>query len=182
MDNNNGIVNETVVFSTMREIRDHLEGLGFQGCSVPQLYKHRQEGHLKPPPLPEADLMGFALTWLRQAPHGSAGDDKTAAEARRLSAQAELAETRAAVMRGLYIERSEYERALALRALRFKSDLANMALSEAPQLVVIAGGDPLRASDVAEFLAGCFEDVLARYAEDAEFGVPTLTLSPGEHE
>ena len=166
-------------FNTMREIRDHLEAAGFQGTSIPNLYLHCQENRLKRPPVSEAEVMSFALTWLRQAPQGNAGDDKTAAEARRLSAQAVLAETRAAVLQGLYIERSSYERALAQRALRFKSDLQTLAYAEAQQLVVVSGGDPLRTSDVAEYLVEKFEGVLARYSEDAEFDVPVLTLTTG---
>jgi hypothetical protein len=159
-------------FTTMRQVRDHLEGLGFQGCSVPQLYKHTQEGRLKRPPLPEAELMSFALTWLRQKPQGSAGDEKTAAEARRLQAQAELAETRSAMLRGQLVERGDFERALAARAILFRQDLTNFAHAEAAELTRLAGGSELKIPDVVAALLDKFEIFLSRYAADAEFAIP----------
>jgi hypothetical protein len=93
---------------------------------------------------------------------------KLAAEAKRITAQAELAELKVEITTGQYITRREHEQELTARAQLFKADLYTFARSEANDLARVVKGDPALVTDLMEHLLGRFDEFLDRYSRDID--------------
>lgn len=164
----------------------YLSESGFK-ISKSTFYRHFSAGKIGPQPdgkFLRADLDTYARQYLKLADGTPAdpGEDKPATddaldqkrhyEARKIKAQAKHWEVKAAILRGEYIERAAYERALARRATIFKSDGENFFRVNAGEIINIVKGDPALAPDLIDFCLGQFETWLHRYSEGAGDDLP----------
>lgn len=165
------------------EVVKYLKGLDRYKVAQPTVYRHRDHGKLRPQPdgsFLVRDVDRYAGTFLKLK-DGSGGltarapaiaDEKAAAEARKLNAQAEHWDIKVRILKGEYIERSAFEAALARRAAVFKSDIENFIRSNSAEMIKLVGGDDLKAPDVIEFWLEASERLLARYSEDSQHELP----------
>lgn len=170
------------------EVVEYLKGAGWK-VSKSAMYRHRDQGKIGPQDdggFLVADVERYARDWLKRL-DGSGGRkstvepieqrDKKAAEARKVKAQAEHWEIKTKILRGEYVERAAFERALARRAAVFKSDIENFIRNYAGEMIALAKGDATHTPDVIEFWLDGAEKWLARYAEDQEFELPAAVDS-----
>ncbi|MCU0589873.1 MAG: hypothetical protein MUC33_01415 [Desulfobacterales bacterium] len=167
------------------EVVRYLEGLDKYRVKQATVYRHRDQGKLRPQSdgtFLVKDVERYAGTFLKLK-DGSGGlkmrpaspavaDDKAAAEARKVSAQAEHWEIKTRILKGEYVERSAFEAALARRAAVFKSDIENFIRSSSAEMIKLVSGDDLKAPDVIEYMLEASERWLARYSEDAHHELP----------
>ena len=66
---------------------------------------------------------------------------------------------------GIYVLKSDYEKALAERATIFRQDLESMARAKSHDIVSIAGGDPEKVPDVIDYILKLVYKFLERYVE-----------------
>ena len=178
-------------FKNILEVVKYLQGLERYKVSQAAVYRHRDHGKLRPQPdgsFLVKDVDRYAGTFLKLK-DGSGGlklrqaapaiaDDKAAAEARKVSAQAEHWEIKTKILRGEYVERSVLEAALARRAAIFKSDIENFIRANSAEFIKLVSGDDLKAPDAIEFWLEASEKWLARYAEDVKHELPiTVDMS-----
>jgi hypothetical protein len=164
----------------------YLKDAGFK-ISKSTFYRHFAAGKIGPQPdgaFLKADLDTYANKFLKlkdgtladtddPAPVvDDALDKKRTWEARKIKAQAKHWEVKAAVLRGEYVERASYERALARRASIFKSDGENFFRVNAGEIINIVKGDPALAPDLIDFCLAQFEAWLHRYSEGAADDLP----------
>lgn len=161
----------------------YLKGLERYKVSQAAVYRHRDHGKLRPQPdgsFLVRDVDRYAATFLKLR-DGSGGlttrppaiaDDKAAAEARKVSAQAEHWEIKTRILKGEYVERVVFEAALARRASIFKSDIENFIRSNSAEMIKLVGGDDLKAPDVIEFWMEASERWMARYSDDSKHELP----------
>ena len=166
------------------EVVEYLKAAGWK-VSKSAVYRHRDQGKVGPQAdggFSVVDVERYARDWLKRL-DGSGGRskndvepveqrEKKAAEARKVAAQAEHWEIKTKILRGEYVERVVFERALARRAAVFKSDIENFIRNYAGEMIALAAGDATRTPDVIEFWLSESEKWLARYAEDMEFELP----------
>jgi hypothetical protein len=167
------------------EVVKYLEGLDRYKVKQATVYRHKDHGKLRP----QADgtylvsaVDRYAATFLKlkdgsgglrmKAPAPAIADDKAAAEARKVSAQAEHWEIKTRILKGEYVERAVFEAALARRASVFKSDIENFIRSNSSEMIKLVAGDELKTPDVIEFWLEASERWLARYSEDAHHELP----------
>jgi hypothetical protein len=178
----NEIENNQIKFKSILGVMRYLQEKGYK-VSKSAIYRHRDEGKLK------ADIDGYytkdfifdyAKNYLRMQ-DGSAPaikmadrDHKQAAEARKVKAQAEHWEIKTKIMRGEYVERVAFERALARRAAVFKSDIENFIRNYSGESIALTGGDATKTPDLIDFWLFHAEQWLARYAENVEFDLPQM--------
>jgi len=149
-------------------------------------YKHRDEGKLRPRKdgkYYEADILKYAALFLRRL-DGSRDDDdsrfalsKAQAEMDKTRAQTAYVEFKTKILEGKYIERGEFEHALARRAAMFKSDIEAFIRGQAPKIVALVGGKAGKTPDLVDNMLEAAAKWLSRYAEDKEFAVPRLTTA-----
>ena len=172
---------------TLKNILEVVEYLKADGWKVSKsaVYRHRDQGKIATGGdglFLMADVERYARDWLKRL-DGSGGKrandidpveqrEKKAAEARKVAAQAEHWEIKTRILRGEYVERVAFERALARRAAVFKSDIENFIRNYAGEMIALAKGDATRTPDVIEFWLNESEKWLARYAEQQEFELP----------
>lgn len=168
-------------FTNLTAVLNYLKTNGWK-VEKATIYKHQKAGRIRPGENGTyrlGDVDRYAETFLKRV-DGSTSSNETEkihlelkrAETDKMKAQAVHWDIKAKVASGMYVERSEFERALTMRAQVFKSDLVNFAHGHAPGIVGIVNGDPLKTPDLIEFLLNAFEDFLDRYASDEEFRVP----------
>ncbi|MFH2098697.1 MAG: hypothetical protein ABIJ95_04230 [Pseudomonadota bacterium] len=165
-------------FGNILEVVDYLSAAGFK-VSKSTAYNHQKQGRLRARgdgQFHVQDVDRYARDFLDRV--GKLDPDlddlqrqRAASDLRKSRAQAEMIELNLSRQRGNLVPRDEYERALAFRASVFRSDLLNFAQSAAPDLVVVAAGDPSRVPDVAARLLAGLEKALARYDTAAAFPV-----------
>jgi hypothetical protein len=173
------------VLRNILEVVKYLQGLERYKVSQAAVYRHRDHGKLRPQPdgtflVKDVDRYAGIFLKLKDGSGGlrahqaapAIADDKAAAEARKVSAQAEHWEIKTRILKGEYIERSAFEAALARRASIFKSDVENFIRSNSSEMIKLVGGDDLKAPDVIEFWLQASEKWLARYSEDAAHELP----------
>ena len=170
-------------FQNIMEVVKYLRSAGWKATKS-TVYRHREQGLIGP--LPDGtysrdDVQRYARDRLgRVSGAGPAvrskaavdQDTKSAAEARKVSAQAEHWEIKTKILRGEYVERSAFERALARRAAVFKSDIENFIRNNCGEMIAMVAGDATRMPDLIEFWLEQSENWLARYAEDREVELP----------
>ncbi|MBN2570299.1 MAG: hypothetical protein JXB42_12795 [Deltaproteobacteria bacterium] len=83
--------------------------------------------------------------------------------------------------KGLLVERSAFEHALAVRALRLKSDLENHARADAPEIIDLVKGDHKKTIRLMEYLIARYNEFLDRYTKDPEI-IPPETERDEEKE
>ena len=174
--------NDPNILANLMAVVKHLRQAGFR-VSKSTLYRHFQASKLGPQPdgsFKIADVETYAKTWLKKAdgtPAKAAPADDTQRnkqfhEARKIQAQADHWQIKAAILRGEYIERAAFERALARRAAIFKSDGENFFRINTGEIISRVKGDPALAPDLIDFCLEAFEGWLDRYSEDKEFELP----------
>lgn len=162
---------------------DYLKGLDRYKIAQPTVYRHRDQGKIRPQPdgsflLRDVDRYASTFLKLKDGTGGltarppAVADDKAAAEARKVSAQAEHWEIKTKILKGEYIERSAFEAALARRAAVFKSDIENFIRSNSAEMIKLVAGDDLKAPDLIEFWLEASERFLGRYSDDARHELP----------
>jgi hypothetical protein len=167
----------------------HLTAEGWK-ISQSLIYKHKGQGKIRPGKdgtYTPKSIEKYASHFLRRLDGTGSGQvdpelglaqkEKVTAEARKSMAQAEHWEIRTKVLSSQYVPRDDLERELAARAAIFKSDGENFFRAEAPRMVEVAHGDPLRIPDVMDFCLTRFEEWLGRYSERSkEFEVPPVPV------
>ena len=170
-------------FKNILDVVKFLDAAGFK-ISKSTVYRHRSEGRIRP----DADgsftavmVKKYASDFLQRKDGSgpakvknveSVINDKQTAEARKVSAQAEHWEIKTRILRGEYIERSSFDRALARRAAVFKSDIENFIRTHCGEMINIVKGNSIYLPDVTEFWLDESEKWLGRYAEADEFEIP----------
>lgn len=170
------------VLKNIKAVVTYLNDAGWK-ASKSTVYRHHDEGKIRS----EADgcfktkaVEKYAKDWLKTK-NGTGKiskkisplqNAKQAEETRRISAQADIAEMKAKILRGEYVERAAFERALAQRAAIFKSDIENFIRSHAGEMVHLVDGDSLKIPDLIDFWLKKAEGWLGRYSEDRERDLP----------
>ncbi len=157
----------------------HIKALGYR-LEKSTAYKHVNEGRLradKDGTYALAAVEKYAATLRRLDGAADAKAQKhqsarAAAEAQKTQAQADYWELRTKIMSGQYVEKGEFERALAQRAAVFKNDLESFCRSHAQGIINLAGGNADKTPDLIEFMLDKTAEWLNRYAADQEFAVP----------
>jgi len=166
------------------EVVEFLKAAGWK-VSKSAVYRHRDQGKIGPQvdgTFLISEVERYARDWLKMA-DGSGGRNKSRiepvaqrekkqAEARKIAAQAEHWEIKTKILRGEYVERVAFERALARRAAVFKSDIENFIRNNSGEMIALAAGDATRAPDLIEFWLDKSEEWLTRYSENQEFELP----------
>ncbi len=147
-------------------------------------YKHRDEGKLRPRKdgkYYEADILKYAALFLRRL-DGSRDDDtarfalsKAQAEMKKVVAQTAYVAFKTKILEGKYVEKGEFEHALALRASMLKSDIEAFIRGHAPKIVALVGGKAGKTPDLVDYMLEAAAKWMSRYAEDKEFAVPRIT-------
>ncbi len=165
--------------SNILAVVKHVKALGYR-LEKSTAYKHVNDGRLradKDGTYTLATVEKYAAT-LRRI--GGAADAKVqkhqsaraAAEAQKTQAQADYWELRTKIMSGQYVEKGEFERALAQRAAVFKNDLESKERTRAPAIINLVAGNPDKIPDLIEFMLDGDAELLNRYDSDQEFVVP----------
>jgi hypothetical protein len=146
----------------------YLKAAGWD-ISKSALYRHRDAGLLTPIKGKEfavRDVEQYANNHLKKVGETHEDDPlppvtkitpdrislaKRVAEAKKLAAQARIAEARANVDEGGYVKTSLFERSLAQRAAIFKSDVESFIRSHASEMCHIVEGDDLKIPDLIDF-------------------------------
>ena len=100
-----------------------------------------------------------------------AQEEKVIQEARKLKAQADLAEIKAKVLMGELAPKDFFIREIDSRATILRADYDNWARGQAPSITTLVKGDPELISDLVVYLLRIGDGWFARYAEDREFTV-----------
>ena len=180
----------TELLSNKLEIYEYLQSHGWR-VSKSAVYNHAKEGKIRPDKagkFPIAAVEKYAALNLKRldgsAPASDEADSiqlaKAADEARKMKAVADMAELKAATLRGQLVDKSIFEEELAARATVFRSDLVNFIHADAPELIAVVHGDARYLPDAIKFFEDALEGVLARYLEQREFEAAPAAPSPGD--
>ena len=176
---------DNITFANIKAVAEYLKAEGWK-IKKSSVYEHVKRKRLHPQKdgtYRKKDVDRYAGTYLRQLADGAKSlpvkfeklqEKKLVAEADKLEAQARHWELRTKVASGQYVEKFEFERALAQRAALFKSDIEAFIRGTTPERVALVGGDPDKIPDLIEHDLDQFEKCLGRYAEDREFVIPAM--------
>lgn len=179
---------EKVSEQTFLNIKDVIEYLTAQGFKIRKsaCYLHSSQGKLLPQPdgtYAVKAVLKYAKLFLKRRDGRPIGgrmegiqEERLNSEARKIRFQADIAETRSKLLAGNYIEKVEFERALAQRALLFKSDIETFCNGAAAGIINLVGGDPLKTSDLIQYMREQGSNWLDRYAIDG--GVRPMVAFP----
>ncbi|MBW2598595.1 MAG: hypothetical protein JRC60_00480 [Deltaproteobacteria bacterium] len=137
--------------------------------SIDQYIAHPMSGLIQPDESDDDDTKGLTLERLQ-------------ADTDRLKAQAEHWALKNLREKGLVVYRSEFEQALAARAILLKEDLRNFARGEIPDIIKIVAGDPNKNIELMEYLLERVDDWLNRYSENPEIRSPEPETDEEEDE
>jgi hypothetical protein len=161
---------------------EYLSGKGWK-IKKSTAYQHIKEGKLRTRQdgcFNVGDVEKYAATFLKRLDGGKVNkelermqQERSQAETDKVKAQAEHWTLKTQIAKGMYVEKDAFERALAMRAAVFKSDLENFVHARAGEITRIVGGDPEKIPDLIEFMLEAAADFLDRYAGDRTFTVPT---------
>lgn len=105
-----------------------------------------------------------------------AQEEKVIQEARKLKAQADLAETKAKILSGYYIPKDMFNRELSNRASILRADEENWALGQISHIISLVKGDIDLAPELSAHLMTQIDTWFSRYAEDREFTIQPTTI------
>lgn len=177
---------EEKIFRNLRAVAVYLKDQGWK-VSKSTVYDHHQTRKIRPREDGHfylADVETYAGNYLKHKndPQVKTSDAiqrrRNEAEARKMEAQAKHWEIKAKVSAGAFVERDAFERALAQRAMLFKSDIMSFARSSAPKICRLVHGDSNLIPELTEYLLEHFAIFLNRYAEDREFPIHTPKADP----
>ena len=146
-------------------------------------YKHQKENRFRPDKdglYPIAVIDKYLATLRKLDGTTGAKLDRAQAgraqwEEKKTQAQAEHWALRTKILAGEYVEKGEFERALAQRAAVFKNDLESFIRGQAAGIINLVGGTPDKTPDLIEFMLDRIAEWLNRYADEREFTVPALS-------
>lgn len=169
-------------FSSIPAVVDYLHGQGWK-ISTRTGYNHNKKGLIRPRKDGKyylSDVNNYAQSGSLQRLDGARIESfdldterKKRADADNAEAVARINTKKAEAIEGRYIERYEFERALAQRTAMFKSDIESFIRGTSEERVSLVAGDPGKVPDLIDHDLDQFERCLGRYAEDREFKVPT---------
>lgn len=169
-----------IFLKSVKEATDFITDQGYK-LSAPTLYRHLSENKLirRAEGFAPADLLRYADVFLKRVGDSQPGgqvynavEEKQAAEARKVAAQAEHWELRTRILSNEYVERGAHEMALARRAMVFKSDGENFFRMAAGEIINMVKGDPTLAPELIDFCLTAFEGWLDRYCRDSKSDLP----------
>ena len=177
----------TTSFACLLDVVSYLKGAGYK-TSRSTIYRHFSEGKLrcKGGVFTVRDVRHYAQIFLNRI-HGkstnilaseTARARRTAADARRSEAHADLLTMKANILAGSYVPKAEFEHALAMRATIFRNDLTNWVHSVAPYIVRLVCGDEKLIPDLIRHMLDKVDDFLNRYADDREYEIVLTGPTP----
>jgi len=140
-------------------------------------YRHKEDGKIRPQTdgaFLISDVEKYAKHFLKRNDGSTGGpsrkavaaqSEKQAAEIKKAAAQARHWEIKTRIMEGQYVDRSEFERALASRAMLYRQDEENDIRSGAIEIIQLVDGDPEMVPDLIEFMLKRMEKRLGRYSK-----------------
>jgi hypothetical protein len=171
-------------FSNVADVHKYLKAHGWK-ISKTQLYQHVDEKKIKRGDNGKFEISSidkYALKYLRRLDGSKPSKDLAKIQERRYSAElraaeagADMKETKVRLLKGEYVEKGEFERALAQRAAIFKNDLESFCRSQAPAIISLVGGALDKTPDLIEFMLDKTAEWLNRYADERDFTVPAPT-------
>jgi hypothetical protein len=165
------------VFANIKDVVAYLSTQGFK-IKKSACYLHSSQGKL----LPQADgtftakaVLKYASLFLKrrdgQPSTGrieAAQEGRLEAESRKVRLQADRLHMQNELLSGRFVEKVEFERALALRAQLFRTDIETFCRGSAGEIINLVGGDFGKTSDLIEFMVRKAGDWLERYTSDEE--------------
>ena len=163
------------------QVREYLGQMGYKAPGRSAMSNHAKAGKLRTSAsgehaglYTEAEIQAYIkLAGLKRL-DGSVDSELRAAvrqrqqaETRKIIAQAELAEIRAAESQGRLIPRAQYEADLAARARALKASITAFFRLSIDELVDLVEGDPLKAPEALDF---CLDRAAAWFDSYAEAG------------
>ena len=177
MNKKDDLIKSQRSFKSRLEVLAYLQGQGYK-IKKSKLYLDCKKGLLKVEPdgsvLPESvkNYIAHPLSHLSDGTESEKMEklalERLAADTARMQAQAEHWTIKNLREKGLLVWKSEFERALAKRAIQLKEDLRNFARGDAPEIVRLCDGNPDKIQDVQAYLLERVDDILNRYAENPE--------------
>jgi len=168
---------EKAAFRNVKDVAEYLRKTG-RKVSQATVYNHKNKGMLVPDRdggFSRKSVDIYVKTWLDKSDPlplieaAKAQKDKKSAEAMKIEAQAEHWRIKTNILKGKYIDRDQYDRDLASRAMLLKADGNNFFRSMTPEIVAMVDGDPELISDLTEFFVKKWESFLGRYSGKREF-------------
>lgn len=163
-------MNNELIFKNILEVTSYLKTGGWK-IQKSTAYRHAQEGKIRPEAdgtFTEQTALKYARRFLRRTdgtPARGGEASRHDLEGRKLAAQARIAEIKAELLEGNYVEKEEFERALAKRALMFRNDLEVFCTTAAPGIINFVKGDPHLIPDLIQYMLDKVNVFLGRYAD-----------------
>lgn len=178
IDKNNAVSES---FSNVADVHKYLKAHGWK-IGKTQVYQHVEAKKIKRGDDGKfliSSIDKYALKYLRRLDGSKPSKDlakiqerRYAAELRDTEAGAAMKEMKLSLLKGEYVEKGEFERALAQRAAVFKNDLESFIHGQAAGIINLVGGTPDKTPDLIEFMLDRTAEWLNRYADEREFTVP----------
>lgn len=175
-----------ITFPNIPGVVAYLKGLGFK-ISMRQAYRHEQSGRIRKSfdgnfELAAVEKYSRQLKRIDGTQADASADpmqkEKMQAEIKKLTAQAEHWDLKAKITSGQYVPRDEFERALAARAMLFKSGLENFFMMKASEIISMCGGDQKKTPDFIQYMLDQVGYFLEAYTQDREFEIFFDTSDP----
>lgn len=178
-ENENKTVSETL--RTVADVRKYLKAHAWK-ISKTQLYEHVAQKKLKRSDDGAFSIFSvdkYALKYLKRVdgskPSKALADiqeRKYEADVRQSLASAEMKELKISLLKGEYVPKDSFGRALAERAILFKNDIETFCRSKAADIIDLIGGDKEKIPDLIQYLLDQTANWLNNYSEDRKFSVP----------
>jgi len=170
-----------MILNNVAAVRRYLKNKNWK-ISKTQIYEHVEQKKLKRNDegyFSISVVNKYALKYLKKTDgskpskaHAEVQERKYEAEVRQYVASAELKEIKAGILKGDYVRKGDFERALAERALLFKRDIENFCRSKPTDIINLVDGKKEKIPDLIEYLLKETAAWLNCYAVDREFKVP----------
>jgi hypothetical protein len=171
----------TEVIRTVADVRKYLKAYAWK-ISKTQLYEHVEQKKLRRADdgtfsIPAIDK--YALKYLRRSDGSKPSkalaaiqERKYEADVRQSIAGAEMKELKIDLLKGEYVRKDAFERALTDRAMLFKHDIELFCRSRAAEIINLVGGNKEKIPDLIEYLLEQTATWLNNYSADREFPLP----------
>lgn len=178
---------KSMTFPNILAVVDHLSAEGWR-IKKSTAYMHHSQGKIRQRDdgfFYLKDVHKYARIFLKRIETGQKvsatlelkQEKRLNAEIEKMEAQARLATIKANAAEGFFVERGEFERALAQRAATFKNDIETFIRAEAQAIIALTHGNPDTTPDLIAFMLDKSEAWLDRYAADKEFAAPVLSAA-----
>lgn len=176
-----------MTFSNLLAVTNYLIASGWK-IKKSALYGHNRQGKIRPQKDGRyriKDVDKYANTWLRRIETGlkvsttqeNMQERRLKAETEKMEAQARLYSKKADVVDGAFMEKTQFEHALAQRAAFLKTDIEAFIRNQTPKIIGLCEGKSNKASDLVLYMLDELAKWMNRYAEDKTFAVPQLSAN-----